>query len=142
MKPNVELLRETLQTIKENPEHWDQKQWHCGTTHCFAGLVECKLRKMAIQETIDDAQETKLAICDKSELLSVLKANGFDDEEGVMMVNKYYPIYQNTRILAMIALGLTNEQSGELFYSDNTLEDLERIVEELCTQDQDDTDSN
>lgn len=36
---NKELLQLTLDTIKANPEHWDQRKWHCGTTHCFAGFT-------------------------------------------------------------------------------------------------------
>lgn len=36
---NKELLVQTLETIKANPEHWDRSQWHCGATHCFAGFT-------------------------------------------------------------------------------------------------------
>ncbi len=36
---NKKLLQLTLDTIKANPQHWDQQQWHCGTTHCFVGFA-------------------------------------------------------------------------------------------------------
>lgn len=35
--PNVELLDRTLAYIEEHPEEWDQKEWVCGSTACFAG---------------------------------------------------------------------------------------------------------
>lgn len=37
---NAVLAYKTLDHIKAHPKHWDQSVWHCGTTHCFAGLVE------------------------------------------------------------------------------------------------------
>jgi hypothetical protein len=46
MKLNKELLKSTLKLIKENPEHWNQEEWHCGTSHCFAGLVELQVKKL------------------------------------------------------------------------------------------------
>ena len=43
MPVNKKLLLATMQLIEDNPEHWNQKKWHCGTSHCFAGFVECHL---------------------------------------------------------------------------------------------------
>lgn len=37
MPVNKELIRKTMNQILQNPEAWDQKTWHCGTSHCFAG---------------------------------------------------------------------------------------------------------
>lgn len=34
------LAYATLDWIKANPGHWDQMYWHCGTSHCFAGVAE------------------------------------------------------------------------------------------------------
>lgn len=36
-KINVELLQETLAYIKAHPKEWDQTEWFCGTSACFAG---------------------------------------------------------------------------------------------------------
>ena len=44
MTVNKELLKNTLKLIEENPDHWQQSRWHCGTNHCFAGFVECHVR--------------------------------------------------------------------------------------------------
>jgi hypothetical protein len=32
-------LKRVMKTIKENPKHWNQNDWHCGTSHCFAGFA-------------------------------------------------------------------------------------------------------
>ena len=37
---NVKLAVEVLNHILDNPDLWDQRDWHCGTTHCFAGHVQ------------------------------------------------------------------------------------------------------
>ena len=37
---NAALAYKVLDYIRTNPEEWDQRTWHCGTTHCFAGLIE------------------------------------------------------------------------------------------------------
>jgi hypothetical protein len=35
--PNIELLDLTLWHIENNPETWNQGEWRCGTSYCFAG---------------------------------------------------------------------------------------------------------
>jgi hypothetical protein len=35
--PNAELAYRVLDHIDAHPESWDQTQWVCGTTACFAG---------------------------------------------------------------------------------------------------------
>ena len=34
---DVDNLVLVMNHIIDNPESWDQREWHCGTTHCFAG---------------------------------------------------------------------------------------------------------
>lgn len=29
-----------LRWIEAHPEHWNQEAWHCGTSHCYAGVAE------------------------------------------------------------------------------------------------------
>ncbi len=36
---NIELMRLALKEIEREPETWDQSDWHCGTSCCFAGKV-------------------------------------------------------------------------------------------------------
>jgi hypothetical protein len=132
MSINKELLRETLQDIKGNPKHWNQRQWHCGSSHCFAGFVECKLRKHAIEEKTP----VSWSIENKQMLIDVLYANNLGDPERIEKLAELYPNFGNHRLLPQVALGLNTGQAMKLFSIHNTLEDLERIVEELCAQDQ------
>lgn len=37
---NIKRYKQVLENIKEHPESWNQKIWHCGTQHCFAGWAE------------------------------------------------------------------------------------------------------
>ncbi len=32
--------RQVLDWIKANPQHWNQVDWHCQTSHCVAGVAE------------------------------------------------------------------------------------------------------
>lgn len=59
---NKELLQLTLNMIKANPEHWDQGKWHCGTTHCFAGVAY--LLNMDLPLTTDEYDLSEDVILD------------------------------------------------------------------------------
>jgi len=37
---NKDILRQALKMIEDNPLHWDQSYLHCGTSHCFFGMVD------------------------------------------------------------------------------------------------------
>jgi hypothetical protein len=37
---NAIHLQATLDAVLAHPEHWSQRMWHCGTSHCFAGFAE------------------------------------------------------------------------------------------------------
>jgi uncharacterized protein YjbI with pentapeptide repeats len=49
---HAERLLKTLQLVKENPEHWNQETWHCGTSHCFAGFGDCIARAEALNQDV------------------------------------------------------------------------------------------
>ena len=53
MAVNIELLQKTLDTIKANPKHWDQRHWHCGSSHCFAGFAELLVRDLPINQPVN-----------------------------------------------------------------------------------------
>ena len=44
---NIENCKLVLQKIKENPDQWNQGDWHCGTSHCFAGWAQILAGKEA-----------------------------------------------------------------------------------------------
>ena len=37
-----ELLRAAINQILAHPETWNQRDWHCGTRHCFGGWCQVK----------------------------------------------------------------------------------------------------
>jgi hypothetical protein len=131
MPINKELLRETLQTIKDNPQHWDQTQWHCGSSHCFAGFVECKIRGIEIAKELDEDQVLGWSVADEESLISLLNLS----EKDANKLRNDYVYRKNTALVARFALGLNEDQADILFDSDNELEDLEIIIEELCATD-------
>jgi hypothetical protein len=111
MPINKDLLRKTLETVKQNPEHWDQQFWHCDTSHCFAGFTH--LISLG---------------------LDVTKNHYNDDFDYMRPDGSYYRINGKITVeYAKEALGLHYEDSSRLFNCLNNLSDLERIVEELCS---------
>lgn len=44
---NIELLKKVMNQIIQEPETWDQSEWHseCGTAHCFAGWCEVYMKQ-------------------------------------------------------------------------------------------------
>jgi hypothetical protein len=40
---NLENIKEVLDFIEANPSCWGQKDWHCGSKHCFAGHAQIRL---------------------------------------------------------------------------------------------------
>jgi hypothetical protein len=41
-------LQQVLTHIEENPETWKQSDWHCGTSHCFAGFAQMFARGISL----------------------------------------------------------------------------------------------
>ena len=41
---NIENIQKVIDIITENPSCWNQREWHCGTSHCFAGHGQIQLR--------------------------------------------------------------------------------------------------
>jgi hypothetical protein len=37
---NIERHNQIIEQIEKHPETWNQKLWHCGTTHCYAGWAQ------------------------------------------------------------------------------------------------------
>ena len=131
MKSNVELAYQVLDIIKNNPEHWNQKYWHCGTSHCFAGFVDCTVRDIDWKtsdamcgfdkfENVFDLIESMRGNPTTIESLSSL-LESFD-----MSVDLHWSNY--TKVIAQAALGVDYDQADALFDSSNTLEDLEDLV--------------
>lgn len=110
--PNAPLLRRTLEHIKANPQQHDQTVWRtttaCGTVACYAGWAA----ELAGGEWIGGGD--------------LLVAVPEDDGKEVF----FDAIDAAAR--AQRILGLTEDQADALFYSENNLERIERIVDDLC----------
>ncbi len=128
--PNVELLRKTLAHIEAHPQTWFQATWaeliegaaenECGTAFCFGGWAAV-LHGATI--TVDDAPD---GVAD----VLVTPPPGEP-------ANRYDPAADHwdeidIHAYARGVLGLTYEQGVKLFDGFNTLDDLRRIVSELC----------
>ena len=48
---NKANYRRVLDQIEQHPDTWDQSQWHCGSTHCFAGWAQLLSGMPANDET-------------------------------------------------------------------------------------------
>jgi len=73
-KHNFKLV---LDTIKANPESWDQTQWHCGTTHCFAGHAQILAGYTCTQSLAGDRQAVIKVVKDAEKFLGVTEKEGY-----------------------------------------------------------------
>jgi len=104
MAVNVELLQKTLDAIKANPQHWDQSRWHCGTSHCFAGLAQLIHYGLPINTREDQLENDD-------------RFFNHDDWNAGYTVGEL--------------LGLEEDDAQELFAGWNSLERLEALVSTL-----------
>lgn len=96
----------TLEWIKRHPEHWDQNYWHCGTTHCFAGVAEMLGTGLDPEEEHPDRQP---------------------------LWPKAYYDGEKTLDTAQELLRLSHTGAAKLFWSSNSLEELIKLVHENPT---------
>lgn len=101
---NAERLQQTLEHIKANPEDWDQRRWNM----CFAGWTV----RLASEATIRTGE---CGCCS-----TLVKEGG-----GIIPT---WEIHQSASRL------LDVDRESELFDANNTLEDLERIVQDLIAE--------
>lgn len=113
--PNAPLLWKTLDHVVAHPEELDSRIWLCGTTGCFAGHASL----------IDGGQ-----LLAGREYAVVLRAVPEDDPADVMLIDGTRVVSVRNR--ARRILGLSRPDASRLFKGSNTLDDLRRIVGELC----------
>lgn len=113
-KVNVPLLETVMTFIRDNPDEWDQNVWihptaltDCGTVACFAGWT-----------------------C----LLSGYRALAPGQFYGSTCVAGKNGELEDIPNLAASLLGLEDEQVRNLFNSDNSFDDLERIVKDIVNE--------
>ncbi|WP_119728368.1 hypothetical protein [Thermomonospora amylolytica] len=121
-RPNVSLLRLVLTHIEMHPHQWNQRDWRtlseCGTAYCFAGwTVVLSGGKFAVNPYSNQICQTRVVPA------------GVDPTD----VTKW----QHVAEYAADLLGITPPIRGDavihpLFLAINTLDDLRRVVAELC----------
>lgn len=104
-----DMFERVLSAIKANPENWYQRQWHCGTSHCFAGFAE-------ILDLIDRGRFK----CALDQVLSVSYKESIDQLE----VEELRPTFDIGRDV----LNITAAQANWLFDTDRTLADFEKCL--------------
>ncbi len=113
MTPNVELLDRVLDHIRMNPQEWDQKDWaretDCGTVACFAGT--------AVLMTGGSV------VCSKGWAKDTAGYSDFRRADGTVI--EWVDVY------AAGLLGLDPKRASVLFHTDNSFDDLERIVKDI-----------
>ena len=50
---NVDLMQKTMDYIEAHPEEWDQDEWRCETTMCFAGWAVALSGNYFFNDSID-----------------------------------------------------------------------------------------
>lgn len=101
------LLR-TLEAVEANPQHWDQWYWHCGSSHCFMGFAEQLRLNRTAGDGCEDADVDVARSCPNQTARRLLSRSDTRDW-----------------------LGISNHRWDELCSSENTLDDLRRIVAEI-----------
>lgn len=101
---NVERLRRTMSHIMENPWEWEQDSWVCDTKACFAG------RTCLLEGYVPCGRET---------------AHFWDKD---IIVNRRVHCHD----LAQELLQLSQADSQELFYLNNSIDRLQELVEQFC----------
>lgn len=107
--PNIPALRATLRHIKANPHEWEQQTWRCKTGMCFAGHAAILNGGRWLRATSVESESATVVHPETGDLLHV-------------------------QDFAMEVLGLANYQADELFHHENTITDLEEIIDDLAQE--------
>lgn len=136
---NIELLDITMGFIEANPDKWDQSSWRCGTSFCFAGhaaLLDGAMLDSPESETLYWKTTGYASREAYEEDLKYWNGTAFNPEVTDRLVENRSDVItlsddEKTTIseYAQKALGLSNHTAGVLFSGDNTLKELQSMVE-------------
>lgn len=62
---NKERFQQIINKIESDPMSWDQKGWHCETTHCFAGHAQILSNKPINNDSARKDARVWLDLCKK-----------------------------------------------------------------------------
>lgn len=106
---NVARLRRTLEHIKANPEQWNQNSW----PSCFAGWTV----RLEMGDRMTAKERPAACSCCGPYMMLEVDGVPFEDED--------------IELRARQLLELKYDDADELFYSGNTMDDLESMVASL-----------
>jgi hypothetical protein len=116
--PNVGRLWGTLAYIEANSDQWDQGDYRCKSGMCMAGWAcERYGGRWIFPEPLSQGRDDWLV------------PEPEDNSVIYVMGDVRYVIAHDR---AGRLLGLTEDQADDLFHPKNTLDDLRRIVEDIC----------
>ncbi len=121
---NVDLLGKTLAYVEAHPDEWHQQSWRCGTSMCFAGHA---VALAGIPFADPDSNDDDILGRDLPRWLAARLGLAWNEALG-----------SNEVAAALIGIEPYPERfDGEpgvehLFAPNNDLDDLRRIVAELC----------
>lgn len=126
---NVELLRETMDYIKNNPQKWRQDSWYAWVNE--AGQIEYGVISLDMEEV--NSCGSAFCFAGHAALKSGFPAPPRENHRQWTKAEEVDGYTQNVHVdeFAREKLGLTWEQAEVLFSGDNTLEDLEKIVDAI-----------
>lgn len=133
---NIERLREVLGHIKNDPKSWEQDSWatrkenDCGTAFCFAGWASQKAGYLAIFSGGYYSGDNLTSRCVQAEEaldFGTIEKGSVTSDVGKDYYLESYGIYQ----VARDWLDLNEWQADGLFNGENTLVDLEKIINEI-----------
>lgn len=108
MSFNEELVRKALDAIKASPQEWDQAAWRCETGMCFAGFVA---------------------------IAAGARWKDPEDLHGLEVIppgHKAGERLPDVAEFAAEALGLDLDEGLPLFDANNTIDDLERLIDDYA----------
>lgn len=119
---NTKLLRDTLLHIALRPEEWDQDHWVCGTSACFAGhAVALSGIELAFDDDAIGPWKIPTKLADRMGLGPGDWSNVNHVAAALIGIEPYPDRFSE------------RDGAGHLFSPKNSLTDLRRIVDELCT---------
>lgn len=125
-----ERLDLVLRTIEENPQHWDQDLWHCGSSHCFAGFAQCFARGVSWSRVVAPLLGSASIVVGDEKYYAPSDARVWLGLASVPLTADLHD-----RLNEIVDCDIEDLEPEDvcdfLFYGSNTLEDLRRIVSEI-----------
>ena len=126
---NEELLIRAVNHIKSHPDTWNQRQWHCGTTHCIGGWIEM----FVLNPSASAPEQDFLRTSNYSEISRRAMERLFDIIGYRLDISNMhnFPWGEYTEEVARKALGITEGEADRLFRQYNNLVDIRWMSEDL-----------